>query len=152
MHPGSTPPVTLDTVAAYEEPYSVYFVNAQPDTEQKLFGSMGIHDYTADCNEWTEFLVSLLTEEFKKRGADVSADNGNVINVIVSDFAYITGMWSVRTNVKITVSTPDGTWSKVYSETDTSGWSMGRAFGSLFHHFVIKVMEDEEFMGQIRGA
>jgi hypothetical protein len=52
--------------------------------------------------------------------------------------------------MKIHLSSPDNTWSKVFEETDTSGWSMGRAFGSLIYHAVEKMMMDPEVMTRMR--
>ncbi len=52
--------------------------------------------------------------------------------------------------MKIHLSSPDNTWTKVYDETDTSGWSMGRAFGSLIYHAVEKDVQDPEILARMK--
>ncbi len=56
--------------------------------------------------------------------------------VKLSNFAIIQGLAKVRVNMVVQLSSVDGTGSKTYAETDVSGWSAGRAFGSVIYHTI----------------
>lgn len=57
---------------------------------------------------------------------------------------------TVRASFKLTISSADRTWSKEYNESDVSGWSMGRALGSLVYHTTEKLLTDDEVMSRMR--
>ncbi len=80
----------------------------------------------------------------------VSNDSPNRILVKLDSFLFVQGFAKVRTNMKLRLSTPDNTWSKEFNETDSSGWSMGRAFGSLTYHTIEKLMGDKEVMNRMK--
>lgn len=147
--PGQAPPVALEAVGPFEKGYSVHLTNNQPDNTYHLFGGAGGHTHYANYNEWTGFYVKYWGDELAKRGVDVTDRSPNKIAVKLDNFMFIQGFAVVRTNMKIHFSSPDG-WKKDFEETDTSGWSMGRAFGSLIYHSVEKVMKDPDVMGRMK--
>jgi len=146
-HPGTTPEITLDTLGAFNSSYSVNLVNKQDDSEPQMIAYRNF----VNPNEWTEYFLDVYTKELEKRGVSVSPDSPNVINVKLSDFSFIQGMWTVRAGVRLTLSSPDGSWSKEYRESDVSGWSLGRAFGSLVYHTTEKLLMDDEVMSKMRA-
>lgn len=148
--PGKVPPIPTETVPQFSEHLSVDLINNQPDTEWKLFAGVGGHTHYANYNEWTEFFIKYWAAELEKRGAEVSRDSTNKIYVKLDNFKFFQGFAKVRTNFDITLSNADGTWKKEYEETDTSGWSIGRAFGSLIHHSVQKLMMDPEVLARMK--
>jgi len=148
--PGNAPPIPMETVPQFSEKLSVELVNDQPDTEWKLFAGVGGHTHYANYNEWTQFFVNYWSEELTKRGAEVSPESKNKILVKLDHFQFFQGFAKVRTNFSITLTNPDGSWKKEYEETDTSGWSMGRAFGSLIHHSVMKLMMDPDVLDRMK--
>ena len=148
--PGQAPPIPLDVVKARDPGLSVDLVNNQPITEPQIFASVSGHKHYANYNEWTEFFIKYWSEELVKRSVAVSRESPNKILVKLDDFILTHGFAKVRTNMTIRLSSPDGTWQKTLNETDTSGWSLGRAFGSLIYHAVEKMLEDSEILARMK--
>ncbi len=149
-HPGSSPAIDLGIVPPYTEALSVALINNQPNTEPQLFAGVGGTTHYANYNEWTQFFIEQWKSELTKRGVNVSDDSPNKINVKLSDFAFFQGFAKVRVNMKVLLESPDKSWAKEYLETDTSGWSMGRAFGSVIYHTIEKLLNDPEIIGKMR--
>ncbi len=149
-HPGQAPPIPLETVGPLASGSSVDLINAQPDTTPQLFGGVGGHTHYANYNEWTDFFIKYWTDELIKRKVVVSKESPNKISVKLDSFLFVQGFAKVRTNMKIHLSSSDNAWTKTYEETDTSGWSMGRAFGSLIYHAVEKYMQDPEILARMK--
>lgn len=150
-HPGEAPPIPMEAVGQLEKGLSVELINDQPNTTPQLFGGVGGHTHYANYNEWTEFFIKYWSDELVKRNVTVSKESPNKIAVKLDSFMFIQGFAKVRTNAKIHLLSPDNTWNKLFDETDTSGWSMGRAFGSLIYHAVEKMMMDPEVTARMRA-
>jgi uncharacterized lipoprotein YajG len=148
--PGSVPEIGLDTVSQYQEKFSVDLINDQPITTPALFAAIGGHKHYANYNEWTQFFIDDFTKELTKRGVNVSKDSPNKLKVRLGNFAFFQGFAKVRVNMTVVLTSADGKWSKTYEETDTSGWSMGRAFGSIIYHTIEKILKDPEVMSKMR--
>jgi hypothetical protein len=148
--PGQAPPIPLDVVKARDPGLSVNLVNNQPNTEPQLFASVGGHKHYANYNEWTEFFITYWSEELAKRNVTVSKQSPNTILVKLDDFILTRGFAKIRTNMTVRLSSPDDTWKRSLNETDTSGWSLGRAFGSLIYHAVEKMLEDSEILARMK--
>jgi hypothetical protein len=140
----------MESVGMLGPNLSVELINDQPLKTPQLFGGAGGWTHYANYNEWTEFFIKYWGEELSKRGIAVGPQSPNKINVKLNDFMFIQGFAVVRTNAKIHLSAPDNTWRKVFEETDTSGLSMGRAFGSLVYHTVEKLLVDPDVMGRMK--
>jgi len=95
-------------------------------------------------------LIRYWGEELMKRGVAVGPQSRNLISVKLDDFRYYQGFAKIRINMRIHLSSSDNTWRKDIEETDTSGWSMGRAFGSVIYHTVEKLMRDPEVLGRMK--
>lgn len=149
--PGQIPPIELSVVDTYQKNLSVDLINDSPDTTPKVYAGIGGHTYYANYNEWTQFFIDKYASELEKRGVKVSKDSPNKIKVKISDFAFIQGWAKVRANMRIQLSSVDGKWSKIYDETDTSGWSGGRAFGSVIYHSIEKLLKDTEVIDRMKG-
>jgi uncharacterized lipoprotein YajG len=150
--PGEVPELGLDAVGLYSDHLSVDLINNQPNTTPQLFAGIGGHTHYANYNEWTEFFIKDFSQELTKRGVAVSKESPNKIKVKLSNFAFFQGFAKVRVNMTVHLEAGDGSWSKTYEETDTSGWSMGRAFGSVIYHTIEKILKDPEVMGRMKAA
>ncbi|HTZ17339.1 MAG TPA: hypothetical protein VMB78_02755 [Dissulfurispiraceae bacterium] len=150
VNPKEAPEIGLDAVGPFQAGYSVQFINNQPDTTPKLFAGIGGHTYLANYNEWTQFYINQFSKELTKRNVTVSNESTNVMKVALSQFAYFQGFAVVRVNMTVKLESSDGKWFKVYEETDTSGWSMGRAFGSVVYHSIEKILHDREVIERMR--
>lgn len=148
--PKQIPSLDLSVVDKYQENLSVELINDQPNTTPAIYAGIGGHTYYANYNEWTQFFIDCYTAELVKRGAMVSKDSPNKIKVKLSNFAYIQGWAKLRVNMVVQMSSVDKTWSKTYEETDTSGWSGGRAFGSVIYHTIEKFLKDPEIIDRMR--
>ncbi len=142
--PKQMPEVGLDAVGRLEDNMSIDLINAQDDTTEHLFYAMGIHRYYADYNQWTQFFIDNYSKELNKRGVTVSKDSPNKIKVKLSDFAGMQGMFVIRVNMKIRFQQPEQNWEKEWNESDTSGWSGGRALGSVLHNSIKRILLDSE--------
>jgi hypothetical protein len=151
MHPGQVPPVGLDVVGNLPGELSVDLVNAQPDTTNVPFSGRSGSRFNANLNEWTQFYISELGNQLSRRGVYVSPSSLNKIQVRLSDFQYYQGFATVRVNMKVHLSSPDGSWARTFEETDTSGFSMGRAFGSVIYHSIINLLQDGDVMNHMRA-
>ena len=149
-NPHNIPPVGIDVVGPYDQKLSVDLINNQDDKRQYLYWSMGIHRYYANYNEWTQFFIDRYTDELKKRGVTVSKDSPNKIKIKLSDFALMQGMFVIRVNAKFKFEKTDENWVKEWVDTDTSGWSGGRAFGSVLYSVIKKVLTDPEIIGKMK--
>lgn len=148
--PKQAPPVPMNSVGPLGPGLSVHLVNDQPLTTPQLFAALGGHTHYANYNEWTDFFIRYWGEELMKRGVAVGPQSRNSISVKLDDFRYYQGFAKIRTNMRIHLSSSDNTWRKDIEETDTSGWSMGRAFGSVIYHTVEKLMRDPEVLGRMK--
>jgi hypothetical protein len=148
--PGQAPPIPLETVGPLGAGHSVELVNNQPNTTPQVFAAVGGHKHVANYNEWTEFFIRYWTEELIKRNVAVTRESPNKILVKLDGFVLTHGFAKVRTNMTIHLSSPDDTWKKTLYETDTSGWSMGRALGSLIYHAVEKMLADPEILARMK--
>ncbi len=148
--PGHAPEIGLDAVSQYQGNLSVDLINNQPNTTPQMFAATGGHTHLANYNEWTQFFIDDFTKELTKRGVKVSKDSLNKIKIKLSDFAFFQGFSKVRVNMKVQLESGDGKWSKLYEETDTSGWSMGRAFGSVIYHTIEKLLKDPEVLNMMK--
>lgn len=144
--PGSIPDLKLDTVGAFSETLSVDLINNQPDTTPRLYAGVGGHTFYANYNEWTQFFINKLSEELKERGATIAVASPNKFKVKLSDFVYMQGFSVVRVNMKISLEMPEKNWKKEWVATDVSGWSMGRAFGSVIYHAIEQILKDQEII------
>jgi hypothetical protein len=144
--PGRIPEIQLGTVGAFSEKLSVELINDQPDVVPQVYAGIGGNTFLANYNEWTRFFINNLAEELKKRGADVSETSPNKLKVKLSDFAFIQGWAKVRVNMRISLNMPEKNWDKEWVATDTSGWSGGRAFGSVIYHAIEQLLEDSKFI------
>ena len=148
--PGQVPQIDLSAVGPYQEELSVDLINNQPNTTPQLFAGIGGHTHYANYNEWTQFFITTYADELTKRGVKVSQDSLNKIKIKLSNFAFYQGFAKVRTNMTVTLTSGDDKWSKIYEETDTSGWSMGRAFGSVIYHTIEKLLNDSEVVDKMK--
>ncbi|MEW6419698.1 MAG: hypothetical protein AB1480_16540 [Nitrospirota bacterium] len=148
--PGSVPEIGLDTVSQYQEKFSVDLINDEPNTTPQLFAGIGGHTHYANYNEWTQFFINDYAKELTKRGVNVSKDSPNKLKVKVGKFAFFQGFAKVRVNMTVVLTSDDGKWSKTFEETDTSGWNMGRAFGSVIYHTIEKLLKDPEVMNRMK--
>jgi len=148
--PGQAPPIPLEAVGPLETGLSVELINNQPNTTPQLFAGIGGHTHYANYNEWTEFFIRYWTEELIKRNVAVTSQSPNKILVKLDSFAFIQGFAKLRVNMKIDLSSRDETWRNTLDETDTSGWSMGRAFASLIYHAVEKMLTDPGIMARMK--
>ena len=148
--PKQIPPIDLSAVDKYQENLSVELINDQPNTTPVIYAGIGGHTYYANYNEWTQFFIDNYTAELTKRGVKVSKDSPNKIKAKLSNFAFIQGWAKVRANMVVHLSSLDSKWSKTYEETDTSGWSGGRAFGSVIYHTIEKLLKDSEVIDRMR--
>jgi hypothetical protein len=148
--PKQAPPVPMESVGPLGPGLSVQLKNDQPLATPQMFAAIGGHTHYANYNEWTDFFIKYWGEELKKRGVAVDSQSKNAISVKLDDFRFYQGFSKVRTNMKVHLSNPDNTWRKDFEETDTSGWSMGRAFGSVVYHTVEKLMQDPEVLGRMK--
>lgn len=149
--PGNIPDITLKTVGKFSEDLSVDLINNQPDTTPRMYAGMGVNSFYANYNQWTKFFIDKLTMELKERGAVVSQDSPNKLKVKLSDFVYIQGFATVRTNMKISLEILEKNWKKEWLATDVSGWSMGRAFGSTIYYAIKQVLEDPEIISLLKA-
>lgn len=147
--PGQIPAINLNVVGSYQQNLSVDLINNQPNKAPQLFAGIGGHTHYANYNEWTQFFINNYDTELTKRGVKVSKDSPNKIKVKLSNFAFFQGFAVVRVNMTIQLQSDDGKWSKTFEETDTSGWSMGRAFGSIIHHTIEKLLKDPEIIARM---
>ena len=150
INPGRSPQVSLNTVPAYKEHLSVCLVNNQPDKSKQLFAGINGHTFYANYNLWTDYFIRQWRHALIKRGVNVSNESPNKIKVKLSDFQYVQGFAKVRLIMRLELESADGTWKKEYEETDTSGWSMGRAFGSDIYSSIERVLSDKEIIDHMR--
>jgi hypothetical protein len=149
--PKQVPPVGLDIVGAYDQQYSVDLINDQPDSSENLYWAMGFHRYYANYNTWTKFFIDNYAKELEKRGVEVSENSPNKLKVRLSDFAFMQGAFVVRSNIKVKVESEDRSWVKEWVESDTSGWSGGRALGSTVYRAIEKLLRDDEVMNRMKN-
>src|SRR3989338_7696884 len=161
-HPKQIPPIDLSIVSSYQENLSVDLINDQPDTTPKEYTRLvGINksvytSLTVNYNEWTRFFIDSYTAELNKRGVKVYKDSPNKIKARLSNFGYFLfspnlGFTSVaRVNIVVQLLSSDDKWSKIYHEWDESGWSRGRAFGSVIYHTIEKLLKDPEVIDRMR--
>ena len=138
--PKQVPEVPMDSVGGYDQKYSVDLINDQPDTSDHLYWAMGIHRYYANYNVWTKFFIDYYKNELEKRGVEVSENSPNKMKVRLSDFALMTGFAVVRANIKVKLESEDRSWVKEWVESDSSGWSGGRAMGSTLYRAVERLL------------
>lgn len=150
LKPGSVPQIDLNKVGTYDKKYSVDIINDYEDATENIFGSIGLHKYSANYNLWTQFFVDQYKDELKKRNVVVSKDSPNKIKIKISDFAMMQGMWVIRVNMKVRLEKSGEDWRKEWVESDVSGWSGGRAFGSVMHNAIQKLLEDSEVLNKMR--
>jgi hypothetical protein len=148
--PSQVPAIGLDSVGAFKEDLSVNLINNQPNTTPQLFAGIGGHTHYANYNEWTEFFIRDFGDELAKRGVKVSQDSPNKMKVKLGNFAFFQGFAKVRVNMTVQLESADGNWAKTFEETDTSGWSMGRAFGSVVYHTIEKLLRDNEVISRMK--
>ena len=132
--PKEVPEIALESVGQLNGQYTITFVNNQLNTAPQVFAGVGGHTHYANYNEWTQCYIDTFSKELVKRGVQVTSDSSNTMKVALSNFAFIQGFAKVRVNMLVNLESGDGKWQKTYEETDTSGWSMGRAFGSAIYH------------------
>jgi hypothetical protein len=154
--PEKAPPIPLEAVGPLGTDLSVELINNQPNTTPQPLTSRGGQPHQANYNEWTQFFITYWTEELVKRNVVVSSQSPNKILVKLDSFILsppsFSGIWRLgtRTNMAIHLSSPDDTWRKTLYETDTSGWSMGRALGSLIYHAVGRMLTDPEILARMK--
>jgi hypothetical protein len=148
--PKQVPEISLEIASPLDGQYSVSLINNQPNTTPQLFAGIGGHTHYANYNEWTQFYIDTFSKELVKRGVKVGADSPNQIKIALSRFAFFQGFWVLRVNMEIRLESGDGKWQKVLEETDTSGWSMGRAFGSVMYHSMEKLLKDQAVLEMMR--
>ena len=161
-HPKQIPPIDLSIVNSYRENLSVDLINDQPDTALKEYTRLvGINksaytSLTVNYNEWTRFFIDSYKAELTKRGVKVYKDSPNKIKVRLRNFGYFLFSPSlgfnsiVRVNIVVQLSSSDDKWSKTYNEMDESGWSRGRAFGSVIYHTIEKLLKDPEVLTRMK--
>lgn len=148
--PKQIPPLDLSVVDKYQENLSVELINDQPNATPVIYAGVGGYTYYANYNEWTQFFIDCYTEELVKRDVLVSKDSPNKLKIKLSNFSFIQGWAKVRANIVVQLSSGNGEWSKTYEETDTSGWSGGRAFGSVIYHTIEKFLKDPEVIDKMK--
>lgn len=148
--PGSIPEIKLENIGRFESPLSVDLINNQPDRAENKYAGIGLNSFCANYNEWTQFFIDKLGEELKKRGATVSQASQNKLKVSLSDFAYAPGFATVRAGIRFSLEMPERNWKKEWVASDVSGWSMGRAFGSVIYNAISQLLEDPEFIGLLQ--
>lgn len=148
--PGNIPDIGLTDVGPFAKTLSVALVNNQPDKSNEIYAGIGGHTYYANYNQWTQFFIDRLGNEMKKRGVNISDISPNKLRVKLSDFAYMQGMWVVRMNVKISLEMPEKNYKKEWIATDVSGWSAGRAMGSVLYRAIEQILRDPEIMNLLQ--
>ena len=148
--PSQIPAIDLSAVGSYQQDLSVDLINDQPNTTPQLFAGISGHTHYANYNEWTQFFIDSYASELLKRGVKVSKDSQNKMRIKLSNFAFFQGFAKVRVNMTVLLTSEDGKWSKTFEETDTSGWSLGRAFGSVIYHTIEKFLRDSEVIDRMK--
>lgn len=144
--PGNISEINMEDVGKFLKALSVELINNQPNTTPQLYAGVEGHTFYANYNEWTEFLINKLGEELKKRDASVSQDSPNKLKVKLSEFSYIQGWAKVRITMKVSLEITEKNWKKEWVVTDVSGWSIGRAFGSVIYHTIEQILKDPEII------
>ena len=149
-HPGKAPEVSLIYVGAFERSYSVDLIHDQPDTTVHLFSAGRDGKHYANYNEWTTFFLNSFKKDLKKRGVKVTSGSPNKMKIRVSDFSYRHRFFKVRVYMTLTLSDPDGSWSKEIRATAASAASTGRAYGGIIHNTILGILNDREVMERMR--
>lgn len=146
LHPGKGMRVSTDIIGPFSGSYSVNLINNQSDsTPHKFF-----RHFTADLNEWTEFEISELSAELRSRGCEVSETSPNTLLVKVVNISSAESFAAIRMFVTVSLSSPDGSWSKTVEANEASGWSAGRAIGGVFYRINEMILNDREIMSKMR--
>ncbi|OHB36388.1 MAG: hypothetical protein A2099_06825 [Planctomycetes bacterium GWF2_39_10] len=148
LHPNQVPPISVTEVASYQENLSVNLINDQPDTTPNVF----VGKFYVNYNEWTQFFIDSYSAELTKRGVKVSKDSPNKIKVKLSGFNPYPITGNPRVNIVVQLSSIDDKWYKIYRERDFSGWSWGRAFGSVVYHTIEKLLKDPELLNRMKTS
>jgi len=146
MHPGSGMKISTSHIGSFSEPHSVKLINDQPDkTPLKFF-----RWFTADLNEWTQFLIDELSEELEKRGVVVSSSSPNKLKVKIVEMTSAESVAAIRMFLTVLLSTPDNSWSKEIKVNESSAWTAGRALGGAIYRANEKILKDREIMNKMR--
>ena len=149
-HPGTAPEVSLAYVGSFESTYSVELIHDQDDSTLRLFSATRGGKHYADYKEWTTFFIEAYARELTKRGVKVGVGSPHRMAVKLKDFSYRHGFARVRVYMTLVLSDPDGTWEKEIKATAVSGWSTGRAFGSIVHNTIVDLLNDREVMERLK--
>ncbi|MBL7073046.1 MAG: hypothetical protein ISS33_04630 [Candidatus Omnitrophica bacterium] len=146
MHPGSGMKISTSHISSFSEPHSVKLINDQLDkTPLKFF-----RWFTADLNEWTQFLIDELSEELEKRGVEVSPSSPNKLKVKIVEMTSAESVAAIRMFITVVLSTPDNSWSKEIKVNESSAWTAGRALGGAIYRANEKILKDREIMNKMR--
>tara|TARA_B100000315_G_C14568773_1_gene584350 strand:- start:1395 stop:1913 length:519 start_codon:yes stop_codon:yes gene_type:complete len=146
LHPGTGMKVSLNLIGPFSGKYSVELTNDQPDkTPHKLF-----RHFTGDLNEWTQFLIGELSEEFEIRGVEVSPTSPNKFKVRVVELKSAESFAAIRMFITVLLSTADNSWSKKIEVNESSNWSAGRALGGVIYRANEKILKDQEIINRMR--
>jgi len=146
LHPGSGMNISTDIVGPFSGEYSVELINNQADKTQHKF----FRNFTADLNEWTQFLIDELSEELEKRGVEVTPESPNKFMVRVVELKSAESFAAIRMFITVSLSNNDNSWSKEIVANESSGMSAGRALGGVIYRANEKMLKDQEIMNRMR--
>ena len=138
-------PVKMDIAGPIETTKEISFVNRQTESKVTLIGSQGAHKYLADFQQWTDFIVSQLESELRKRGVKVNPSGDHTLNVSVDNAKLFWGAWAIRCIVDVRVEKDDGTWSKTFVGNNASPATLYRAIDGAVYRAVEAILKDRGF-------
>lgn len=140
---------------------SVEIINDEKnDNDQELSGKITF--FIVNRKQWTEYLISSLSQELQKRGGVITATSPLKIQLAMPEISAEEGQNLWRFHVKTTTNASSG-WSKSYRGTAAASlWSTGgfggsnyiagRAASATVAEIVKAMLSDAEFIEQLKSS
>jgi len=145
VFPRKAIPVKMDIAGPIETTKEVSLVNRQTESEPILISSSPQDQAAfADLQRWTDFIVSQLESELRKRGVQVNPSGDYTFNVSVDNVKLFQPPFHNRCIVYVRVEKSDGTWSKTFVG-NCARYDMDRAIDVAVHRAIEAILKDRGF-------
>jgi hypothetical protein len=144
----SVKPKDLSPGSQCSTPPSVRIVNTEHRNEDFKFFSQGVHSFYVKPREVMESSVSYLKAGFEKSGIKADDNSTKNIEMKLSEFEMLPGMWQVGSKVRIEVNVPETKLTKVY-EGSEYGQYLWTTFADAIHLITRQIIDDQAIQNYI---
>jgi hypothetical protein len=129
---------------------TVSITNEQPDTESRVLGYLGAHQYLGSLHQLTEATVTQLSQELEARKVAVTNNATKTLKIKVENTKFTLGSWMMRLEMSVHVEAGNGYVRQIEISNRTPS-TVPRAVDGAVALAVTEILKDPDIIAYLQG-